>query len=84
MDSRSALSDGLAPALGDDVIDRAAQHGARRLEAPVFRRRQPVGESERPEALADVLIDDRPGLIDRRRERTEVGAEQRADARRSA
>ena len=48
----------------DDVIDGAAQHGPRRLEPPVPRRRQPVGEPERPEALADVLIDDRPGLVD--------------------
>ena len=56
-----------ASALADDVIDRAAEHRVRAPRTAGASALAAVGEAERPEALADVLIDDRPGLIDRSR-----------------
>ena len=76
MESRSPSVRRAAPALADDVIDGTPEHGPRGLEPPVLRSWQPVGQAERPEALADVLIDDGPGIVDRGRERTEVGAQE--------
>ena len=69
----------IVPALADDVIDGSPEYGPRGLELSVLRRWQPIGQSERPEALADMLIDDRPGMVDGGRERTEVGAEKRTE-----
>jgi hypothetical protein len=56
------------------VIDGAQQHRAGGQEPPVPQCRQFVGESERPEALADVLIHERPGIVDLRGEGTQVSA----------
>jgi hypothetical protein len=54
----------VAPALADHVIDRSLEHSTGRLEPSVFGGWQPVGEPERPEALADILVEDGPVMVD--------------------
>jgi len=49
------------------------------LTSPVLADSEPVEEAERPETLANVLIEDRPGLVDRVREGTEVRSKEGTD-----
>ena len=62
----------MAPSFADDAIDRTLHDGARGLEPSVLRGWQSVGESERPETLTDVLVDDGPRLVELVPEGTEV------------
>jgi hypothetical protein len=70
---------GVTAAFADHVFDGCPEHRPCGLESPVLRRRPPVGEPERPEALADTLVHDGPGTIHLGPERAEVGAQQRTE-----
>src|SRR5688572_4701555 len=59
------------------ILNGLPEHDARLLELPRLRALKSLGNAQRPEAVADVLVDDDPRLIDLRREWTEIAAEQR-------
>ena len=85
IDSRSALSDGWRRRSAIDVVDGAAQHRRARPRTAGASRvgsRSVNPSDQKLSPMCWLMID--PRLVDLRRERPEVGAEQRAQRRRCA